>query len=85
MECVPVALGARLAKELELPVIGIGAGGGTDGQILVWHDLLGLYPGISAKFVKNFLKGNTGGVQGAIADYINAVKRGEFPGEEHCY
>ena len=85
MECVPVALGAQLAKELEVPVIGIGAGGETDGQILVWHDLLGLYPGKTAKFVKNFLEGNPGGVQGAIAAYRDAVKRGKFPAAEHCY
>ncbi|CAJ2376440.1 MAG: 3-methyl-2-oxobutanoate hydroxymethyltransferase [Arenicellales bacterium IbO2] len=85
VECVPVALGAQLAKELEVPVIGIGAGGETDGQILVWHDLLGLYPGKTAKFVKNFLEGNPGGVQGAIAAYRDAVKRGKFPAAEHCY
>ena len=85
VECVPVALGAQLAKELEVPVIGIGAGGETDGQILVWHDLLGLYPGKTAKFVKNFLEGNTGGVQGAVAAYRDAVKRGKFPAAEHCY
>ena len=61
------------------------AGPGTDGQILVWHDLLGLYPGKTAKFVKNYLKGNREGVQGAIARYVRDVKNGKFPARQHCY
>lgn len=85
IECVPAALGAELSASLDVPVLGIGAGAGTDGQILVWHDLLGLYPGKTAKFVKNYLKGNTGGVQGALADYVKEVKSGEFPAARHCY
>ena len=85
LECVPAALGAQLSAALDVPVIGIGAGPGTDGQILVWHDLLGLYPGKTAKFVKNYLQGNTGGVQGALADYVAEVKTGKFPAAEHCY
>jgi len=85
IECVPAKLGAKLAAAVEVPVIGIGAGAATDGQILVWHDALGLYPGRAAKFVKDFLKGNSGGVQGALADYVEAVKSGAFPGPEHAY
>jgi len=85
VECVPAKLGKVLTENLEVPVVGIGAGSWTDGQILVWHDLLGLYPGKKAKFVKNFLKGNTNGVQGALQDYINAVKQGTFPDEQHSY
>jgi len=85
IECVPAALGAKLAAAVEAPVIGIGAGPGTDGQILVWHDALGLYPGQTAKFVKDFLKGQAGGVPGALADYVQAVKSGAFPGPEHGY
>ncbi len=85
VECVPASLGEKLAKEINIPVIGIGAGAGTDGQILVWHDLLGLYPGKQAKFVKNFLAGNKNGVQGAIEDYVAAVKSGLFPALEHSY
>ena len=85
IECVPTSLGTQLASGLDVPVIGIGAGAGTDGQILVWHDLLGLYPGKTAKFVKDFLQGNVGGVQGALGDYVEAVKKGEFPGGEHGY
>ena len=85
IECVPRSLGERLTAALSVPVIGIGAGAGTDGQILVWHDLLGLYPGKQAKFVKNFLSGNSEGVQGALADYVSQVKSGEFPDDDHSY
>ncbi len=85
IECVPVKLGKLLAEALDIPVIGIGAGPDTDGQILVWHDLLGLYPGKTAKFVKNYLQGNGDGIQGAIRAYVNDVKSGQFPEEQHCY
>ncbi len=85
IECVPESLGQELTKALTVPVIGIGAGASTDGQILVWHDLLGLYPGKPARFVKDFLRGNSGGVQGALAEYVRQVKSGEFPDSEHSY
>ncbi len=85
LECVPVDLGARITERLEVPVIGIGAGPHTDAQIMVYHDLLGLYPGRPAKFVKNFLAGRTDGVQGAIAAFVEAVKSGAFPAPEHSY
>ncbi len=85
LECVPEALGKKLTASLEVPVIGIGAGGHTDGQILVWHDLLGLYPGKQYRFVKNFLKGNSDGIQGALQEYVKQVKSGEFPAKEHVY
>ena len=85
LECVPESLGKKLTESLEVPVIGIGAGGHTDGQILVWHDLLGLYPGKQARFVKNFLEGNSHGIQGALQEYVKQVKSGDFPGKEHVY
>lgn len=85
LECVPASLGKRISEALEVPVIGIGAGVECDGQILVLHDLLGLWPGRPAKFVKNFLAGNTEGVAGAIRDYIAQVKSRTFPGPEHSY
>ncbi len=85
IECVPRALGEALTQSLRVPVIGIGAGPDTDGQILVWHDLLGLYPGKTPKFVKNFLAGSKSGIQGAIIDYVEQVKNGSFPGPEHTY
>ena len=85
LECVPIYLGKRITETLDIPVIGIGAGMYTDGQIMVWHDLLGLYPGRPAKFVRNYLNGNTDGIQSAIANFSQAVKAGEFPDEEHSY
>lgn len=85
LECIPVDLGARITHALDIPVIGIGAGPATDGQIMVLHDMLGMWPGKAAKFVKNFLIGNPEGVEGAIRSYVHAVKSGEFPGPEHCY
>ena len=85
VECVPRDLGKKIAESLEVPVIGIGAGAGTDGQILVWHDLLGLYPDKTPKFVKNFLADNTSGIQGALKDYVSQVKRGAFPDDMHSY
>lgn len=85
LECVPRELAARITGQLTVPVIGIGAGPHCDGQIMVFHDMLGLYPGKPAKFVKNFIEGQDGGVQGAIGAYVMAVKDGTFPGPEHCY
>ena len=84
LECVPTSLGKIITEKLDVPVIGIGAGPHVDGQIMVLHDLLGLYPGKPAKFVKNFLAGNSG-VQAAIRDYVTAVQNQEFPAPEHCY
>lgn len=85
IECVPLQLGKALTAALAIPVIGIGAGADTDGQILVWHDLLGIYPGKTAKFVKNYLAGNRDGIQGAVAQYVKEVKSGKFPAKQHCY
>jgi len=85
LECVPLELGRTITERLDVPVIGIGAGPHTDGQIMVLHDMLGLYPGRPAKFVKNFLAGVGDGIQGALRDYVAAVKDGTFPGPEHCY
>lgn len=84
LECVPASLGREISGRLDIPVIGIGAGPDADGQIMVLHDLLGLYPGKPAKFVRNFLKGSDS-VQGALRDYAEAVKTGSFPAPEHCY
>ncbi len=84
LECIPTTLGKSIAESLEIPVIGIGAGPDTDGQIMVLHDLLGLYPGRPAKFVKNFLTGSES-IQSAIRDYVNSVQNQDFPAPEHCY
>jgi len=78
LELVPSALAAALAAELPVPLIGIGAGPGTAGQVLVLHDLLGLHPGTPARFVRNFMA-EGGSVQDAIGRYVRDVKSGAFP------
>ena len=74
----------KLAQALTIPVIGIGAGADTDGQILVMHDLLGISTGYIPKFSKNFLQ-ETGDIKRAISKYIADVKQGSFPGPEHSF
>lgn len=84
LECVPAALAARVSKELEIPVIGIGAGPECDGQVLVWQDMLGLCDTVAPKFVKRF--GEVGeAMRAAFTAYAQEVKDGTFPAEEHCY
>lgn len=87
LECVPTKLGQRITEQLEIPVIGIGAGPATDGQIMVMHDMLGITPtGIRVpRFVKNFLPESKGGLRGAFQAYAEAVKDGSFPGPEHSF
>lgn len=85
VECVPATLGEELSRALDIPVIGIGAGPDTDGQVLVLQDMLGITPGRAPKFSRNFLAGNPEGVQGAISAYVKAVKDGSFPAPEHCF
>jgi 3-methyl-2-oxobutanoate hydroxymethyltransferase len=84
LECVPVDLADKVTKALKIPVIGIGAGPHTDGQIMVLHDALGISP-ITPKFVKNFLSESSTGISGAFHAYTQAVKKGTFPADEHCY
>jgi len=85
VECLPGALAEQLSQAVRIPVIGIGAGAGTDGQVLVLHDLLGLsLTGRTPKFVRNFMAGHTS-IQSALFAYVAAVKSGEFPALEHGY
>lgn len=84
LECVPAPLAARITQAVKAPVIGIGAGSDTDGQVLVLHDMLGVTPGRKPRFVKNFLAEN-GSIQGALEAYVNAVRQREFPGQEHTF
>ncbi len=86
LECVPAALGERISKALTIPVIGIGAGKGTDGQILVMHDMLGLYAanGRLPKFVKNFMA-EAGDVRAAMRLYVREVEEGTFPSEKYSF
>lgn len=83
VECVPRNLGEEIATALSIPVIGIGAGPGTDAQVLVMHDLLGL-SAKAPRFVRNFLEGKDS-VKAALAAYREAVKSGNFPADEHCF
>ena len=84
LECVPSELAKTITESLEIPVIGIGAGPHTTGQIMVLHDALGISP-ITPKFVKNFLLESDNGIPGAIEAYVAAVRNSTFPGEEHCF
>ena len=84
LEAIPSALAAQTTQALAIPTIGIGAGAACSGQVLVLHDMLDLYPGRKAKFVRNFMAG-ADGVRSALRRYVEAVKSGEFPGPEHSF
>lgn len=83
-EAVPAAVTEALMPRMEIPVIGIGAGAGTDGQVLVFHDLLGIFGGHAAKFVKRYANVRQEMVRG-VAAYASEVRSGAFPGPEHIY
>ena len=82
-EMIPADLAASVSAELAVPTIGIGAGPGCSGQVLVLYDMLGIYPGKLARFVRNFMSGSNS-IEAAVAAYVKAVKEGTFPGPEHC-
>lgn len=85
LECVPSALAAEITAAIDIPTIGIGAGPGCDGQVLVLHDMLGLDSGHRRpRFVKDFLA-EGGSVAGAVQAFVRAVREGSFPGDEHSY
>jgi len=84
LECVPVALAQRVTEALHIPVIGIGAGTETDGQILVMHDAFGISAGFCPKFSKNFLV-ETGDIRRAVELYKEQVENKIFPGAEHSF
>ncbi len=84
LEAVPSSLGKKATESLSIPTIGIGAGPDCSGQVLVVHDMLNVFPGKKARFVKNFMEGQTS-IEGAILAYIAAVKDGSFPALEHCF
>lgn len=84
MECVPAKLAERVSQMLTIPTIGIGAGAGCDGQVLVYQDMLGMFTDYVPKFVKQFA--NVGEVmRNAFADYLKEVKDGSFPDESRTY
>ncbi len=84
LELIPSALAREVTTQLRIPTIGIGAGVDCAGQVLVLHDMLDIYPGKKAKFVKNFLRG-AGSIHGAIAAYVREVKAKTYPGPEHSF
>ena len=84
LEAVPAALAADVTAQLSIPTIGIGAGAACSGQVLVLHDMLGIYPGKKARFVKDFMVG-ADSVAAAVKAYVEAVKDGSFPAAEHTF
>ena len=84
LECIPSQLGAQITQELQVPVIGIGAGPDTDGQILVLYDVLDITAGRKPKFSKNFMEGQATPLD-AVKAYTQAVKSRAYPAPEHCF
>jgi 3-methyl-2-oxobutanoate hydroxymethyltransferase len=84
LECVPVGLGRKISEMLKIPVIGIGAGPGCDGQVLVMHDMLGVTSGPRPRFVRDFMT-EAGSISGAMRAYVDAVRDGGYPTAEESY
>jgi len=84
LECIPSQLGAEITAELHVPVIGIGAGPDTDGQILVLYDVLDITPGRKPRFVHNYMAGHDSPLA-ALKSYVAAVKTRAYPAPEHCF
>jgi 3-methyl-2-oxobutanoate hydroxymethyltransferase len=84
LEAIPAKLGEQVTQRLRIPTIGIGAGPGCSGQVLVLHDMLDVFPGKKARFVRNFMKGASG-IADAAERYVRAVRDGSFPAEEHSF
>ena len=84
LEAIPADLGTKVTQAVKIPTIGIGAGVDCSGQVLVLHDMLGVFQGHRPKFVKDFMQGQTS-IQAAIVAYVQAVKSGQFPSAEHCF
>ena len=84
LECVPAALAAAITTEVAIPTIGIGAGAGCDGQVLVFHDLLGLFEDLTPRFVKRYAELGQEATA-AVNRYVAEVRGGEFPGPEHAF
>ncbi|MBQ5775798.1 MAG: 3-methyl-2-oxobutanoate hydroxymethyltransferase [Bacteroidaceae bacterium] len=84
LEKIPADLATRVAQELTIPIIGIGAGGGVDGQVLVMHDMLGINNNFSPRFLRRYADLNTI-ITGAVQNYINDVKNRDFPNDKEQY
>jgi 3-methyl-2-oxobutanoate hydroxymethyltransferase len=84
LEAIPASLGKELTDMLAMPTIGIGAGPDCSGQVLVMHDMLGVFPGHKAKFVRDFMEGQTS-IDDAVRAFVAEVKNKSFPAPEHCF
>ncbi|HET7766754.1 MAG TPA: 3-methyl-2-oxobutanoate hydroxymethyltransferase [Burkholderiales bacterium] len=84
LEAIPARLGEQVTRRLRIPTIGIGAGPACSGQVLVLHDMLDVFPGKKARFVRNFMKGASS-IADAAERYVRAVRDGSFPAEEHSF
>jgi len=84
LECIPASLGAEITEALQVPVIGIGAGPDTDGQILVLYDVLNITSGRKPRFSKDFMIGHDSPLE-AVKAYVQAVKEKTYPAPEHCF
>lgn len=84
LECVPEELAAKISKQLNIATIGIGAGAHTDGQVLVWHDVLGLQDTIAPRFIQKYLDSKPM-MTNALDTYVQAINKRLFPAPEHCY
>jgi 3-methyl-2-oxobutanoate hydroxymethyltransferase len=84
LEATPALLAAEITAQLTIPTIGIGAGAACSGQVLVLHDMLDIYPGKKARFVKNYMQGASSIAQ-AVGNYVAEVKNGNFPTQEHSF
>jgi 3-methyl-2-oxobutanoate hydroxymethyltransferase len=84
LEAIPSLLAKQVTESISIPTIGIGAGVDCSGQVLVLHDMLDVFPGKKAKFVKNFMQG-AGSIRAAVENYVKEVKGKTFPGPEHSF
>ncbi len=84
MECVPAPLATKITDELQVPTIGIGAGCGTTGQVLVWYDMAGMYDKFTPKFVKKYAEAGKL-ITEAMTEYVTEVKGGQFPDDAHSF
>ena len=84
LEAIPALLAAEITAQLTIPTVGIGAGAACSGQVLVLHDMLDVYAGKKARFVKNYMQGASS-IAAAVASYVAEVKNGSFPTQEHSF
>ena len=84
LEAMPALLAAEITANVSIPTIGIGAGAACSGQVLVLHDMLDIYPGKKARFVKSYMQGAQG-IADAVKQFVIEVKSGAFPGAEHSF